>query len=51
MSRFILADAVLIIAAIGLLAIACYRIDLFSDAMAQCQQRHSFDACHGALNR
>lgn len=42
-------EMILIAGAVACLAFACARID--TDAMARCQTRHSFDTCHGALNR
>ena len=50
MTRISLADTVLVIAAVALLAWACARIDNES-AMTKCQERHSFSTCHAALNR
>lgn len=50
MTRPYLLDAVLIIAAMALIVIACLRLDA-SDAMAKCHALHSFDTCHHALNR
>lgn len=45
-----LAEAVIILVMVACIAIACLRIDQ-TDSMARCQERHSFDTCHSALNR
>lgn len=50
MTRSHIVEALIIIAAMALLVIACLRLDA-SDAMAKCQTLHSFDTCHHALNR